>query len=211
MDKLQPLVNLIKSLSWTKVAELAVLIVLLIAALTFYENRQAVYDTIGASSLMDHSAAIVVTEKTKSELENMIDRSKIILGVHVAEVSFIKNTRHTAYLHIDDPILKKAFEAYFKSKMSDAPALTALEGDNTRLVRLVNNEFVCVPYKDTIGYTLVGGGDNVGMACSVAIPPYYGKFRGYITAFVSKEISTTELSQVRIVLQVMAMNIYDGK
>lgn len=211
IDKINALVNLLKNLSWVKVGELTLLIVVLIAAMTFYENRQRVYESIGAGAFSYHYPQISVSEKSAAEMTEVVNRSSVILGMQVVEVNFVKNTRTTKFFVADDSQLKKNFEIYLATKVTDAPALTTLEPDNNRLVRLVNGEFVCIPYKDTIAITIIGPADNVGMVCSMSIPPIYGKFRGYITAFIAKDLRPTELAQIRIVLQSIAMNIYEGK
>lgn len=211
MDKLQAFTNLLKSLSWVKIAELLVLLTVLITALVFYENRQTVYDSIGANSLSDHQPGIKISERSAAEMTDLVTRSSVILGFQVIEVNFVKNTRRTVFVNIEDAMLKKAFDVYYKTKLTDAPAVTAIEHDNKRLVRLVNGEFVCVPYKDTIGQVLVGGGDNIGTACSYAVPPIYGKFRGYVTAFLAKGLTNPEQAQIKVVLQNLSMNIYNGK
>lgn len=211
MDKLQAFANLIKSLSWVKIAELSVLLILLSLGLAFYENRQAVYDSVGANSLSEHAPNIKISERSSKEMTELVNRSPVILGLQVIEVDFVKNSRRTVFVNIDDQILNKAFETYFKTKLTDAPAITLIEHDNKRLVRLVNGEFVCLPYKDTIGQVLVGGGDSIGAVCSLAVPPIYGKFRGYITAFLSKTATISEQQQIKIALQNLSMNIYNGK
>ena len=179
--------------------------------MTFYENRQRVYESIGAGAFADYYPQITVGERSKAEMAEIVTRSGAILGFQVVEVNFVKNTRTTKFFVSDDSQLKKNFETYLNTKVVDAPALTTLEPDNNRIVRLVNGEFVCIPYKDTIAITIIGPADNVGMVCSMSIPPIYGKFRGYITAFIAKDLRQTEVTQVRIALQNLAMNIYEGK
>ncbi len=211
IESLTKLLNSLKFLNWVKLAELSVLIVILIVGVAFYENRQYIYESVGANSLTGYYPMLRVGEKSREEMTEIVNRSPAILGLQVVEVNFVKNERKTLFFESDDPQLKKLFDKYFSTKITDPPALSSIEQDNSRVVRIVNGEFVCLPYKDTIAYTMIGPSDNVGQVCSIAVPPIYGKFRGYITAFVARDLRPAELSQVKFVLQNISLNIFEGK
>ncbi len=210
LDSLSKFLNSLKFLNWTRVAELAVVVVILIFALTFYENRNKVYESVGADRFSSYKT-MVISEKTKAKIDETVHRVPIVLGLHVVEVNFTKNERFTAYLKMDDVDLANGYKEYLDHKIANPMVFTTNEHMNNRIVRLINGEFVCLPMNETIAVAFGAAAQkNVGLICSVSIPPVYGKFRGYLTAYVKKDYRDTDLAQIKIMLQMLSNEIYEN-
>ena len=210
LDKLANLLNSHKFLNWTRVAELGAVILILIAGLVFYENRQKVYDSVGANKFETYQA-MVLSEKTKAKIDEVVHRVPIVLGLHVVEANFIKNERSTAYIKLDDYELEKGYKNYKANKISNPPIFSENEYNNHRIIRLINGEFVCLPMNETIAAQFGPAAQlNVGLICSISIPPVYGKFRGYLTAYVKKDYREIDLAQIKIMLLALSQEIYES-
>jgi hypothetical protein len=82
--------------------------------------------------------------------------------------------------------------------------------NNARMVDLINGEFVCHPYANSID--AIVNPATIPFAhtvCSNGIPPFYGMFSGTVNIITVKAPSPAETSQIREVIRNLALKIYE--
>ncbi len=209
MDKLLAVIDsLLQHVSGKQVFWVVILLTLLIGLYAVFENRQTFYDSINPSRIefrdMDH---IQLSEDSKRSVRSVTNKSNTIIAIQVVEVNFRRNSRRNAYTYSRDSTFTQKFLDFEERKLADFPLFSDVEQNNKRMIRLINGEFICVPIETTVVSALkISGAQQL---CSRAIPPIYGKFAGYVTAYVTKTLTSTEEDQLRILLAGLSQEIYE--
>jgi hypothetical protein len=114
------------------------------------------------------------------------------------------------YSSVDDDNLRKAYKAYLDRTVGDIPLFNSDSGNNVRMSQLINGEFVCNPFRDTIAYKLAPEAEvSVNTVCANGIPPYYGKFTGIITLYLKRKPTKDEIDQLRNLSKATAKQIFE--
>ena len=211
VDKLSIVQSFLKTLSWQKIAQLTVFFFLVGLAWATYENRQIIYNFASQPRLSRHTPVIQSLSKTTTEeIDSIVKKSVLIVGIQVLIVDFQRNTRHSLYTSIDNTELKIAYETYSQGSFAEISLFNNDLINNRRLVDLINGDFVCSPFTDTIGAKLVPTATKyINTTCSVGIPPFYGKFTGIVHVHTSRQPTPEEIDQIRTMSKNLASNIFD--
>lgn len=209
-SKLSFVQEFLKTLSWTKLAQLAVFLAIVALAWAAYESRESLYNYITRSKISANVYFVKVSKHSSDMIKNSVDKSPAIVGAQIALVDFQKNTREIVYTYTDSTELKKIYDDFEKNNAFDLPLFNADVANNRRLVKLINGEFVCVPYLETIGYRLVpDSAKYITTICSVGIPPFYGKFSGIVSIYINKTPGAEEVDQLRILAKTISTQVYE--
>jgi len=211
--KVENIAKLLKILTWQKIIQATVAIFILGTAYGFWENRVVIYNSlrVGARVESEESLILNLSSPTIVTIDETVGRMKpLVAGISVTNVNFKKNTRSAAYFSISDPTLKTAYESFKTNKISDTVLFNDSEANNQRMINLINGEFVCNDFKETIGArTLPTAVNTVSTVCSISIPPYYGRFSGYMTIFLTKKPTVDEVAMIRQVSRDLSLRIYE--
>lgn len=211
--KPETIASLLKILTWQKIIQATVAIVIMGTAYGFWENRVVIYNSlkVGARVETDEALILNLSQPTIVMLNETTGRLKSTVGgIAVIGVNFKKNVRTTAYFSITDPGLKIAYDIFQANKISDTVLFNDNETNNQRMINLINGEFVCNDFKDTIAIKILSGASSsISMICSISIPPYYGRFSGYMTIYLLKKPNNDELNIIRQVARDISLRIYE--
>ncbi len=211
--KVEHITKLLSVLSWQKIIQATVALFILGTAYGFYENRTIIYNTlrVGAKVETDDPMILVLSPATTTLLDETVSRMRsTVAGIAVTNVNFKKNNRSIAYFAINDETLRRAYDDFQITKVADTVLFNDDEFNNQRIINLINGEFICNEYKKTISAksmpTTVG---TISTICSISIPPYYGRFSGYMTIFLIKTPTTDEVAIIRQVARDISLRIYE--
>ena len=208
-----PLQDFVKSLSWQKILQLFLLLIMLVSSVVFWENRITIYNSVKVGSRVetDEPLIIVLSDSTKAYVESAVGRSKdLVAGIQVVSVNFKKNSRAQTYFFGNDAVLKKDIDTYMANKIADNPMFTDSESNNQRVVNLINGDFVCYDFKDTPGAKLYpDAAKDVTTVCSISIPPYYGRFSGYLNMYLLRKPNLDDLILIKQLERDIALRIYE--
>jgi hypothetical protein len=123
------------------------------------------------------------------------------------DVNFKLNLRKPVFTYSNDQKFIEFEKKFSYNGIGTYPVLTNNEANNQRIVSLVNGDFVCIPVSQSIVRTFSEVG--VTTLCSRSIPPVYGKFAGYLTAYLTREPTVEEQTQLRILLGGISQEIYE--
>jgi hypothetical protein len=134
----------------------------------------------------------------------------IINGIQVVKVDLERNVRYIVYAHYTNPQLQDLYATFSKARITlEIPVFTLDDIQNERIVKLMNHEYNCTAYKNTLIYKFVPESSQfIKTICSISIPPAYGEFRGLLAVTLSKEPNDLEKDQVRIFLENVSNKVY---
>lgn len=204
--------DLLKALTWKKIAQVIVLFLVIGFFWFAWMFRTNMYSSLKMGSLNDVDQTIVIelTKETKARLNDTVTRlPNLVAGVQIINVNFKKNSRSTSYSFVTEPVLKVSMYEYEQSLVTATPLFNTNEINNKRIVDLVNGEFICTPFKETLGAKIYPKAINtVTTICSVSIPPHYGKFSGYMNIYLKRVPDLTEIDMIRQLSFELAGTIY---
>lgn len=205
--------SLLKVLTWQKIVQATILIVILGVSYGFWENRVTIYNSLRVDARVEVEQPIVIqlSPATISTLEESVQKMRgLISGVQVINVDFKKNSRSTAFFVSSDPILRKEFEDFQAKKITDISLFSSSEVNNQKIINLINGEFICNDFKDTAGAKIMPRAmDTVPVVCAISIPPYYGRFSGYLNIYLAKKPTPEEISIIRQIARDLSSRIYE--
>ncbi len=211
--RLNSIKDLINSLSWQKIFQALVLILILLGGWGFWENRITIYNSIkvGARVETDDPLVINVSSTTKAQFNLALEKSKdLVAGLQIISVNFKRNNRSTSYFAFNDRDLKLAYEHFAETRIAETPLFTDSVINNQRIINLINGDFVCYDYKDTPAFKLYAQSlKNVTTVCSISIPPYYGRFTGYLNIYLTRKPENEEFVLVKQLARDMALRVYE--
>lgn len=208
---LSSLHKFILSLSWKRLAQFTVFMLILMLGFVTFEARDIIYNFASYSKLSNSSPALrQLSKETRFALDQAVIKSDIIVGLQVTLVDFQKNTRIGIYSTIDDPGLNELYHKFTSGSLTELPLFNSNVVNNRRLVDLINGEFICDSYQDTITAKLVVGSPGyIHTVCSTGIPPHYGKFIGVVCIWIKRELTRDEIDQIRVLSRNLSEIIYE--
>lgn len=156
----------------------------------YYYAKQA---TIPTQPTYDLSPAM------SAKINTILIDSKNIVAIHVTAVNLKNNTRIVVRKFISDDKLAK-LNAKLDNGMvyKEIPFFTEDAAFNSRMVKVLNHEFVCTPFKEMLLYTYSPEMATViSTGCTMSVPPEYGRFSGIINIFLKSEPTEIEQEQMR--------------
>lgn len=198
-------------LSWKKIFQLAAFLFVLTLAWGTYEMRESIYNYVNQSKI-SRNASIVqkLSKKSISEVDTAEQKSDLIVAIQIVVIDFQRNVRTPIYTSTANIALKELYERFVDTSITDIPLFSGDIVNNKQLVELINGEFTCYPFSDTIVAKLLPeSGKYIHTACAVGIPPYYGKFSGAVLVFLKRQPTVDEVDQIRGMAKTLSSNIYE--
>ena len=151
-----------------------------------------------------------LSEQLRKEVNADLDRVDIINGVQVVKIDLTRNVRFLIHTYWKTSELQRLYDDFSKTRItSEIPVFSKDEVQNARIIRIMNHEFDCTPFKDTLSYKLVPESANhIAVVCSISIPPAFSEFKGIIAASLSRVPTEIEKAFVRNALMDISNNIY---
>lgn len=146
---------------------------------------------------------------TRDYINKAMDFNPNIVAIQIAEADLRTNTRHIVFTSIRKYELKTLYNNFIDGTITKkVPVFTKDQAANERIIRILNHEFVCSSYKDTISYKFVPeSGKYISTVCAMSIPPHYGEFKGIVGFFLEKEPTETEKEFLRSILREISLKV----
>jgi hypothetical protein len=201
----------LKALSWNKILQLFVFLLLIGVSVALYETREYLHEFTKYPRIGQYTAPVYsLSTETKAEIELIVSRSDLIVGVVIATVDFNRNTRHILYRNTDNSGLRDLYNNSNTNVVGELPLFNNDTVNNARMVDLINGEFVCHPYANSID--AIVNPATIPFAhtvCSNGIPPFYGMFSGVVNVITARAPTPPEISQIRELTRSLALKIYE--
>lgn len=173
-----------------------------------YENRSSVFDSaLSVWRGEKEHTNWELSDSTKAQMVGTVKASSWINFILISEVDLQKNRRIPKYWFMD-PAAEVLIEN--KSALLQSQPVFDLDAKNTQqMIGILNNEFVCSPFEDTIFSKMFPNlQKEIPYVCRLSIPPFYGRFVGILTIGLRKQPSKDELEQIRIDLARFSVEVY---
>lgn len=210
-DNLTTFQTFLNVLSWKKIVQLVVLLVVIGAAGAAYELRESIYNYTNQTRLAKASPIVSkLSKQSQLELDEVEQKTDVIIAVQVMVVDFQKNSRTPIYTTTQSPGLLEMYTKYQKQAIADVPLFSDDTVNNNHYVQLINGEFICYPFNESTAYHLIPEmGKYIHSLCVIGIPPYYGGFSGAVVLYLNRQPTPDEISQLKNISVKLSTSIYE--
>jgi hypothetical protein len=173
-----------------------------------FENRAALFQSIYAAvTSQNETASWEISRATQDQLITLVQTSSLIKMAVILDVDLQKNRSIVRFRQLNDP---DELEIKRKANAILPQAVFDYDPKNTQqMVGVLNNEFVCAQFQDTSYQRYFPElGKRMPVICSIAIPPFYGRFVGILTLGLNTIPTKQELDGIRIEASRLAVEIY---
>ena len=206
LSKLVTTISLKRVLTWAAAGFFG------IAGFTIYENRAVLFESYVDEDVVNpHGLTFTVGAESQARIMELVKLYDSFAGIAIMSADLRLNEARTLYFHSTDYSLNQAYENSVKKGSDAIPLFTNLEDNNLEMVKAINGEFSCIPFKLSImGKVYPELAKEIKQVCRSSIPSYYGHFSGYVTVFLrTDEPLTNSLSiSKRQNIEKLATDIY---
>ena len=158
--------------------------------------------------------APILSEENKKQLNIYTENIHNFIGIIVVSADIQSNSTQMIYINILDPVVNSAFNYFINDRaISNREPLFVRDGDNInlRIVNLVNHEFMCTSFSDTVSSRFIPDIESyISTVCSISVPPSFGEFNGIINIYLSKKPTIEEIEIIRTNLREMSYQISEN-
>lgn len=210
-DKIETIQTLLGSLTWRKIALLTTFLAIVGFSYALFDNRYAVYEFFSSTRIIPPATVIKLSKSSTTAINVAVSQSEIVVAIQITLVDFQRNTRIITYTNVDNAELAAQYKRFMEKAPTELPLFNSDIINNERLVNLVNGDFICTPYKDTLSAKLVPESIvHVKTLCAGPVPPLYGRFTGIISIYLSREPSSIEVEQIRTLSRALGTLVYNN-
>jgi len=195
---------------WKLTTILATLVAVLAVAVYAFQQRTPIIEALTGHKLFMNPAVSknpYPGKETGTELMKFVDTHDGVLGISVAKVDFELNTRITTWRYFKEPTVEKSWQT------TQGKPLELFSGDtvsNARVVSLINGQFTCSPTNETTAGKVHPVMLNFSATtCSIAIPPGYGDFIGWINFYLTTTPTFNQLESLEKQATVISRTMYE--
>lgn len=204
--------KILEFLTLGRLGMLVCLIIIGMVTLVVYENRQPItnWALTSGEKYSSYDSIPPLSDPTVNLIKTIVQRQGNLIGVQVVQMDFRNNTRDTSFFYSKRQQLQREFDDYMSTKVS-SPTLfaTADMEQNDRLIRIMEQEFVCVATPPNIIEMLPSASKEVQQVCSISVPPRFGKMVGYVNILLSQPMTPTMVQNYKSVARQISDEIYD--
>lgn len=173
------MIKLSQQLTFCKIFLIFFLLTALVVGLVLYKTAIRADESLNRPT--STAQRINISAKSKAQLTKIALTSNMIKLIMITEIDAKNNQRFTRWLFINDALSDK-IQANDKLQLP-LPIFNTNHKNTQQMIGVLNNEFVCTPFSDTIHYTRISvlTPPLVSM-CQLAIPlPQFGMFAGILS------------------------------
>lgn len=196
-------------LTWARLGKIAVIAFISILLVLLWLARGLIFHT-GIDNTVTKVSTMSISPATKGAIDDIVKKTDRIVAIQVVTVNFQKNIRIETYASIDNPTLQLIYDRVNNNKVVEFALFDDTEVNNSRILRLINGEFVCIPYRESTAYKYAPDGERVvSDVCAIGIPPSYGDFSGILIIYVKDKLSKDDIEQMFLLARNLAIRIFE--
>lgn len=152
-----------------------------------------------------------ITESTGLYIDRTVNKDKNIVGIQIVTINFQMNTRTETYMSIDNSAVQEIYNRFINNKVIETPIFSTNKDDNSRILKLITGEFVCVPYEKSTAYRFAPEAKVfITTVCAIGIPPeHYGEFSGIVTIYLRETLSKEREEQLFLFARDLSVKLAD--
>ena len=203
--------KVIRFLSWKRIFLFFLVISGLCGCILFFQfssfSLQKRIPTAG-----DKVKLLIVNNNVKTKITNLVTtRSDLIAGVRILTLNFQRNIRIATFAEIENKDLLNIYNTHLNNRVYDVPIFSDSIADNNLILHIINGEFICIPFKGSLGYKRApDASPYINSMCIIGIPPYNNDVSGLMTIYFSREPTPEERATIFLFMRDISMNIYNS-
>lgn len=203
-------IKVLNSISLSKVLVWALSATAALVLYTIVENRDRLTGSImNPPNSNPVGLTFLVSQSSRAIINNKVKTDRDVIGISVRSADLRMNESKSVYFFSDDPQLNEVISTAHAAGNTSIPLFTSDEQNNQSTIRLVNGQFSCQKFQDTlVGKLYPELKASVKTICQASIPSYYGYFSGFVTEFLSANPTPAQEAQLKISLEKIATDIY---
>ena len=159
----------------------------------------------------DSILALNISPELRAEIDSVVKRKPNVAGIQIVTVHFQRNIKVETYMSIANKPLQEIYDLYINNKVVETPLFESEASLNTRTLKLINGEFICSPYDESVAFKYAPAGAHlVNTVCALGIPPHrYGEFTGILTIYLKDKPSKEEIDLLFLYSRELSIKIYE--
>lgn len=155
--------------------------------------------------------ALNISPELRAEIDSVVKRKPNISGIQIVTVHFQRNIKVETYMSVDNTALQEIYDLYVRNKVVETPLFESEAALNTRTLKLINGEFICSPYNESVAFKYAPAGARlINTVCALGIPPHrYGEFTGILTIYLKDAPSKEEIDLLFLYSRELSIKIYE--
>ena len=200
--------ELIHTLSFKRIFLISLLVAFSLILHLAFENRNSIFTKVISKQTSDAISLNWELSDSSKEMLSNLNTFDPVVYVGLVDVDLKKNRQHFKWFTTNNESLDKNI-SLITSKTLPKPVFDYDTKNTQQMVAILNNEFNCVSSTETPistwGSIVL---QQMPVICRIAIPPYVGKFVGYMVIGVSRSISRNELDSLKMEATRIGIEIY---
>lgn len=175
-----------------------------------WEKRGEVWATLKADKFSSVDAILVsLTTPSQEMLKGFVNSDPNLVAVQILKTDFNRLIRDTIFFYSEKRELQQDFEIFRENKKAPTPLMAVNEVEqNTRMIAIINQQFVCVELTPGILQSLPSVTKYAKQICSISVPPRYGEMVGYITFYLQEPLDANSIEYYHNLARQLADEIY---
>lgn len=202
--------KIVRTISLSKVAMWSIAAILGIIFYTVYENRTIllalVSDPVQTNQV---GLSYEVGTETQRIIKERVSSDARIAGVEVFSTDLRLNEARSLYFYGPHSALNAVDETARQSGNARLPIFTGSEESNVEMIKMINGQFSCVKYANSIqGRLYPETKKGIDTICRASVPSYYGYFSGYISVMLTTDPGSEYKSQLKLMIEKLSTDVY---
>jgi hypothetical protein len=148
---------------------------------------------IPVSNTEDRLDILEITVSVGNYIDSIVKKNQIIEAIQVVTINFQSNVRLDTSMNINDIMLQDIYNGFTNNKIVDTPVFTEEKENNQRILKLINGEFLCIPFRESSAYKYAPQAEQfVKHVCAIGIPPTPAGFSGILVLYLKTTPSADE-------------------
>jgi len=206
------IIKKIKSDRNWQIASAVLMVVLVISGWLIRSEHLRRLADVPVKSVAITGTPLELSTESASDLIAFAKNHSNIVGVSAVTVNLAKNSVHTTYFKGLTPQMESMWNNYESHRASAPAAYASTATLNARITSLINGNFVCSKFEDTLNYKFFP--DAIAFSpwiCSIAVPPGFdksGDFVGYVNFFLAQPPADRDQKALAGDAVILASTIY---
>lgn len=161
-----------------------------------FEYRQPLLEMVVGNKLTKRvdGVPVAISIQTQQTIQRIVDTNPVIAGVNVSFAYFPTNTRRSVYATFNQRDIAREMD---RISGLAYPLFTDDSFQNSRLVNLINGEFICSPLNKHALLTMPALTRDINFTCSMPIPSGLSDFTGWVNFYLKDEPTQEQQDYIR--------------
>jgi hypothetical protein len=146
---------------------------------------------------VDRPIVLEITTSVGNYIDSIVRKNQIIEAIQVVTINFQSNVQLDTSMNINTIMLQDIYNSFTNNKVIDTPVFTEEKANNQRILKLINGDFLCIPFKESSIYKYAPQAEQfVKHVCAIGIPPTSSGFSGILVLYLKSTPSDDEKSKL---------------